>query len=116
MHHFAEPLEERAHIGRGPGLGQMGDHHAEVGGGQCRERLRVANRGFETGKRSTGQRALVCVSELCDRLDKSSPPSGIYHVCRSLLPAANPALARDGAYHCKTTSNLQHVRTGGVAA
>jgi len=26
------------------------------------------------------QRALVCASELCDRLEKSSPPRGIYDV------------------------------------
>ena len=26
------------------------------------------------------QRALVCAIELCDRLEKSSPPRGIYHI------------------------------------
>jgi hypothetical protein len=31
------------------------------------------------------QRALVCASELCDRLEKSSPPRGIYQVAASLF-------------------------------
>jgi len=37
------------------------------------------------------QRALVCASELCDRLEKSSPPRGIYDVVAALrYPPPSP--------------------------
>ena len=40
------------------------------------------------------QRALVWASELCDRLEKSSPPRGIYHAPRSSSrpPPSRPTL------------------------
>jgi len=54
---------------------------------------------FEMEKKFSDQRALVCASELCDRLVKSSPPHrGIKTARRVALRfAANQARPRDGA-------------------